>query len=96
MTLVLALIVPLIFVALPVGLSVNVRRYKQATFVLLICLIVPVIVGIAAVGLSNPTSIDGALLELAAAGIIAYIAAGVLVPLFCASVLWELGKFKEK
>ena len=98
MTLVLVLIfiVPLIFAALPVGLSANVRRYKQAALVLLICLIAPVIAGIAAVGLTNPTSFDAALLKRAASGLIAYIAAGVLVPLFCASVLWELGKFKAK
>ena len=96
MTLILVLFVPLIFAALPVGLSANVRRYKQAAFVLLICLVAPVIAGIAAVGLANSGSIDGDLLDRAGAGLIAYTATGVLVPLFCASVLWELGKFKAK
>lgn len=55
MTLILVLLVPLIFAALPVGLSANVRRYKQAVLILLVCLVTPVIVGVAAVGLTNST-----------------------------------------
>lgn len=88
----------LLFAALPAGLSMRARRYKQAALVLLICLIAPFAVAIVAVAAAEPqhSDVSARLLESAAAGLMWFGATAVLLPLFCASVLWELGKFKMK
>ncbi len=75
------------FAALPAVLSIRARRYTQAALVFLACLAAPFIVGVIAIGVSDPqySNVQGEL---------AFLATAVLFPLFCASVLWERGKFK--
>ena len=98
MELIAGLLLPLIFSALPTGLSIKARRYEQAAIVLLICLSAPFFVAAVAAGFveSQYTDPMGRSLDEAFKTWMWFAATAVVVPLFCSSVLWELGKFKTK